>query len=122
MCIQSKLSAENIIGDICLLNRCVIHEACLVICLETAYRNFGVHVTWTARGAALEHEAPPTPHVARRAIGRAGAALLAGPRPGPRVDAHPLGALRRILHLSEKAVRLAQKMQVGPCVPVGIQR
>ena len=30
-------------------------------------------------------------------------------------------AARRLQHLSETGVKLAQKMQVGSCIPVGIQ-
>jgi hypothetical protein len=56
--------------------------------------------------------------------GRGGMRMTQAPTPSHLVTGHQSlqGAQHagRELHLSEKGVRLAQKMQVGPCIPVGI--
>ena len=54
------------------------------------------------------------PHRNHRAGGRG--ARLPHPRVRPQLEALP-----QAVHLGEKGVRLAQKLQVGPCIPVGTQ-
>ena len=53
---------------------------------------------------------------------RRGGLCRAGCAPGSTLLARVRSSIRRRHRaLSEKGVRLAQKMQVGPCIPVGIQ-